>query len=152
KKTAHLSQTPSSGIVPPSSESSDVRLEITKLKHVTGYIYKLIDKQSGEVVRQWPTEQMVKMREYLAEQQIQLVDEKASSSKAKPTCEGCGNACNIAVCHRGEEWQTKSMLVVTIGTRQTRSFIELGVVRLAVHREIVYLRTNPVRSHRPHQL
>jgi uncharacterized FlaG/YvyC family protein len=77
KKTAQLSQTPLSQTVPPSSESSDVRLEITKLKHVTGYIYKLIDKQSGEVVRQWPTEQMVKMREYLAEQQIQLVDEKA---------------------------------------------------------------------------
>jgi uncharacterized FlaG/YvyC family protein len=68
---------PSSETVPPSDGSSDVRLEITKLKHVTGYIYKLIDKQSGEVVRQWPTEQMIKMREYLAEQQIQLVDEKA---------------------------------------------------------------------------
>lgn len=77
KKTEQLSQTPLSQTVPPSSESSDVRLEIIKLKHVTGYIYKLIDKQSGEVVRQWPTEQMVKMREYLAEQQIQLVDEKA---------------------------------------------------------------------------
>ena len=77
KKTAHLSQIPSSETVPPSGESSDVRLEITKLQHVTGYVYKLIDKQSGEVVRQWPTEQMVKMREYLAEQEIQLVDEKA---------------------------------------------------------------------------
>lgn len=76
-KAAHLSQISLSEAVPPSGGSSDVRLEITKLKHVTGYIYKLIDKQSGEIVRQWPTEQMVKMREYLAEQQIQLLDEKA---------------------------------------------------------------------------
>ncbi|HEY4125458.1 MAG TPA: flagellar protein FlaG, partial [Rhizomicrobium sp.] len=57
--------------------ASDVRLEITQNKSITGFIYKLIDKKSGDVVRQWPTEQMVKMREYLAEQQIQLVDEKA---------------------------------------------------------------------------
>lgn len=76
-KAAHLSQNLSSEAVQSSGSSSDVRLEITKLKDVTGYIYKLIDKQSGEVVRQWPTEQMIKMREYLAEQQIQLVDEKA---------------------------------------------------------------------------
>lgn len=76
-KAAHLSQNTSSESVQSSGSSSDVRLEITKLKNVTGYIYKLIDKQSGEVVQQWPTEQMVKMRQYLAEQQIQLVDEKA---------------------------------------------------------------------------
>jgi uncharacterized FlaG/YvyC family protein len=76
-KAANLSQMPSSDSVPPAVDTQDVRLEITKLKHTTGYVYKLIDKKSGEVVRQWPTEQMVKMREYLAEQQLQLVDEKA---------------------------------------------------------------------------
>jgi uncharacterized FlaG/YvyC family protein len=75
-KAANLSQISSSEAVQSSGSSPDVRLEITKLKDVTGYIYKLIDRQSGEVVRQWPTEQMIKMREYLAEQQIQLVDEK----------------------------------------------------------------------------
>ncbi|HVT25040.1 MAG TPA: flagellar protein FlaG [Rhizomicrobium sp.] len=76
-KSAHLSQNSSSDAVAQSGTSSDVRLEVTKIKNVSGYVYKLIDKKSGEVVRQWPTEQIIKMREYLAEQQIQLVDEKA---------------------------------------------------------------------------
>jgi hypothetical protein len=55
----------------------DVRLEITKLKHLNAFVYKLIDKKSGEVVRQWPTQQMVEMKEYLVKQQIQLLDEQA---------------------------------------------------------------------------
>jgi len=63
--------------VSPAAGSSDVRLEITKLKYINGFVYKLIDKKSGDVIRQWPTQQMVEMRQYLAEQQIQLVDEKA---------------------------------------------------------------------------
>lgn len=74
---AHLSQTSQAETVLPPIGGSDVRLEITKLKYVSGYVYKLIDKKSGDVVRQWPTEQMIEMRQYLAEQQIKLVDEKA---------------------------------------------------------------------------
>ncbi|HVP86368.1 MAG TPA: flagellar protein FlaG [Rhizomicrobium sp.] len=74
---AHLSQNSQAETVPPPIGGSDVRLEITKLKNITGYVYKIIDKKSGDVVRQWPTEQMIEMRQYLAEQQIQLIDEKA---------------------------------------------------------------------------
>jgi flagellar protein FlaG len=72
-----LSQTSESQAVPPPTVGADVRLEISKLKDIGGFVYKLIDKKSGDVVRQWPTEQMIEMRQYFAEQQIQLVDEKA---------------------------------------------------------------------------
>lgn len=54
----------------------DVRLEIKKLEHISGFLYKLVDRQSGEILRQWPTEEMIEMRQYLAEQKIQLLDEK----------------------------------------------------------------------------
>ncbi len=70
-------QTTTPDAVAPPGMASDVRLEISQNKSINSFVYKLIDKKSGEVVRQWPTEQMVKMREYIAEQQIQLVDEKA---------------------------------------------------------------------------
>jgi uncharacterized FlaG/YvyC family protein len=70
------SQPDTSKAVQPHAMASDVRLEITQNKALNSFVYTFIDKKSGEVVRQWPTEQMVKMREYLAEQQIQLFDEK----------------------------------------------------------------------------
>ena len=73
---AHLSQNSASEAMAPSFGGSDVRLEITKLKDINGFVYKLVDKKSGDVVRQWPTEQMIAMRQYLAEQQIQLLDKK----------------------------------------------------------------------------
>jgi len=57
--------------------SPDVRLEISQVKSGNGFVYKMVDKKTGEVIRQWPTEQMIKMREYIAEHQIQFVDEKA---------------------------------------------------------------------------
>lgn len=57
--------------------SPDLRLEISRIKSGNGFIYKMVDKKTGEVIRQWPTEQMIKMREYIAEHQIQFVDEKA---------------------------------------------------------------------------
>ncbi|HVZ70038.1 MAG TPA: flagellar protein FlaG [Rhizomicrobium sp.] len=74
---AYLSQIPKSESVQPPAGGSDVRLEITKLKDISGFVYKLIDKKSGDVIRQWPTEQMIEMRQYFAKQNIQLVDEKA---------------------------------------------------------------------------
>ncbi len=76
KHTPSHQQTVTPDAVSPPGMASDVRLEITQNKAIDSFVYKLIDKKSGEVVRQWPTEQMVKMREYIAEQQIQLVDEK----------------------------------------------------------------------------
>ncbi|HTN40287.1 MAG TPA: flagellar protein FlaG [Asticcacaulis sp.] len=63
--------------VPPAGASPDVRLEISQVKSVNGFIYKLVDTKTGDIVRQWPTEQMIQMREYIFEHQIQLVDEKA---------------------------------------------------------------------------
>jgi hypothetical protein len=74
---ADLPQTITSNPVTPSHATADVQLEISKLDHLNTFVYKLIDKKTGEIVRQWPTEEMVKMREYFAEQQIQLVDQKA---------------------------------------------------------------------------
>lgn len=62
---------------PSPAPAPELGLEITKLKHLNAFVYKLIDKKTGEVVRQWPTQQMVEMKEYIAEQQIQLLDEKA---------------------------------------------------------------------------
>ncbi len=77
KQPSNSSETATQDAVLPAQMSSDVRLEITQNKAIDTFIYKLINKTTGEVVRQWPTEEMVKMREYFAEQQIQLVDQKA---------------------------------------------------------------------------
>lgn len=63
--------------VPAAGASPDVRLEISQVKSVNGFVYKLVDTKTGDIVRQWPTEQMIQMREYIFEHQIQLVDKKA---------------------------------------------------------------------------
>ncbi len=69
-------QTVTPAAAPQPDTSSNVQLEITEDKLTNSYIYKFIDKQTGQVIRQWPTEQMVQMRDYFVQQQIQLVDKK----------------------------------------------------------------------------
>ena len=82
-KSSTIKNTPSDprAVTPAAAGSpvmtSDVRLEIIENKSIDSFIYKLIDKKSGEVIRQWPTEQMISMREYFAKQLAHLVDEKA---------------------------------------------------------------------------
>ncbi|MBN9556621.1 MAG: flagellar protein FlaG [Alphaproteobacteria bacterium] len=51
-----------------------MQLEITRNDAIGAFIYTLIDKKSGEIVRQWPTEQMVRMREYFAAHGLQMLD------------------------------------------------------------------------------
>lgn len=58
----------------PAQPAREMQLEITRNDAIGAFIYTLIDKKSGEIVRQWPTEQMVKMREYFAERGLQMLD------------------------------------------------------------------------------
>lgn len=58
----------------PVRAASDVRLEIEQDKSIGTFIYKIYDKESGELIRQWPTAEMVKLREYVREQQLTLFD------------------------------------------------------------------------------
>jgi len=59
-----------------SSGKSTIRLEIEPDGN-GGWIYKLVDGDSGEVLRRWPAENTLAMREYFRQRQMQLVDQKA---------------------------------------------------------------------------
>jgi len=56
---------------------STVRLALERDGGGGGYVYKLIDGESGETLRQWPAENALAMREYFRERQMQLVDQTA---------------------------------------------------------------------------
>jgi uncharacterized FlaG/YvyC family protein len=53
------------------------KLQIEKDKELGTFIYRSIDPESGEVIKQWPSEKLLEMREYLKEMEGLLVDTKA---------------------------------------------------------------------------
>lgn len=55
----------------------DSRLTIEKHEDAGVYVYRLVDGDTGSVVRQWPQQELVDLREYLRTRQAGLVDERA---------------------------------------------------------------------------
>lgn len=56
---------------------SDSRLTIVKHEGADAFVYRMIDQESGEVIRQWPSENFLELRTYLRTHQAGLVDERA---------------------------------------------------------------------------
>ncbi len=55
---------------------SNSKLQIDRDKETGTYIYRAVDPETGEVISQYPPEQIVKLRDYLAEMEGMLVDKK----------------------------------------------------------------------------
>ena len=52
------------------------KLQIEQDKETGTFIYRSIDAETGEVIRQWPSEQLLKLREHLAEMEGMLFDKE----------------------------------------------------------------------------
>ncbi len=55
---------------------SNSKLQIEQDKVTGTFIYRSIDTETGEIIRQWPPEQLLKLHEYLAQMEGMLVDKK----------------------------------------------------------------------------
>ncbi|GJL97662.1 MAG: hypothetical protein DHS20C06_14790 [Hyphobacterium sp.] len=55
---------------------SGSHLAIEKNDAAGVFVYRMIDSRNGSVVRQWPTEDFLSLREYLRSKQGGLVDER----------------------------------------------------------------------------
>lgn len=55
---------------------SNSKLQIEHDKETGTFIYRSVDPETGEVLRQWPPEQLLKLREHLAEMQGMLFDKE----------------------------------------------------------------------------
>ena len=55
---------------------SNSKLQIEQDKETGTFIYRSIDAETGEVLRQWPSEQLLKLREHLAELEGMFFDVK----------------------------------------------------------------------------
>ncbi|MEE2526212.1 flagellar protein FlaG [Hyphobacterium sp. HN65] len=55
---------------------AESKLAIEKHEGANTFVYRLVDSQNGSVVRQWPTEDMLSLREYLRTKQGGLVDQR----------------------------------------------------------------------------
>jgi len=53
------------------------RLAIEKHSGANTFVYRLIDTDTGGVVRQWPTENLLHLREYLRTRQAGVLDQRA---------------------------------------------------------------------------
>jgi uncharacterized FlaG/YvyC family protein len=53
---------------------SNSKLQISQDKESGAFVYRSIDPDTGEVIRQWPPEQLLKLRESLHEMEGLLVD------------------------------------------------------------------------------
>jgi flagellar protein FlaG len=49
--------------VPSPAEQPDVRLVIEESDHPGSYVYKTLDRRTGEVLQQFPREELLKLRE-----------------------------------------------------------------------------------------
>jgi len=56
---------------------SNSRLLITQDEETGAFIYRSVDPETGEVITQWPAEQLIKLRQYLSEMEGMLIDTKA---------------------------------------------------------------------------
>ena len=57
--------------LPPNS-----KLQITQDESTGTYVYRSIDRDTGEVLKQWPSEQLLALREYLKEMEGMLLDKQ----------------------------------------------------------------------------
>jgi flagellar protein FlaG len=55
---------------------SNTKLRIEQDKKTGSYIYRAVDPETGEVISQYPSEEVVKLRDYLTEMAGLLVDQK----------------------------------------------------------------------------
>jgi flagellar protein FlaG len=53
---------------------SNSKLQIEQDKETGTFIYRSVDPETGEVLRQWPPEQLLKLREHLSELEGMFVD------------------------------------------------------------------------------
>ena len=60
--------------VEPSLLGQHERLSITRDEATGTFIYRSIDRETGEVVRQWPVESMLQFKAYLRQSEGVLVD------------------------------------------------------------------------------
>lgn len=54
----------------------DVRLSIDHNATINSFIYRFVDENTGEQVRQWPREDMIKLAEYFHQLDGAVVDKK----------------------------------------------------------------------------
>ena len=59
------------------SMPSNTRLQIDQDKTTGTFIYRSIDTSTGEVIRQWPPEELLKLRDAMKDMEGMLVDHKA---------------------------------------------------------------------------
>jgi uncharacterized FlaG/YvyC family protein len=55
---------------------SNSKLQIDQDKETGTFIYRSVNPDTGEVIQQWPPEQLLKLRDYLHEMEGMLVDKK----------------------------------------------------------------------------
>lgn len=55
----------------------DSKLTIEKQEDADVFVYRLVDSSTGSVIRQWPQQELVELKEYLRTRQAGLVDERA---------------------------------------------------------------------------
>jgi uncharacterized FlaG/YvyC family protein len=56
---------------------SDSKLQIEQDKETGTFIYRSVDPETGEVLMQWPSEEILKLRESLRDMEGLLVDKQA---------------------------------------------------------------------------
>lgn len=59
------------------SMPANTKLRIDQDKETGTYIYRSVDKETGQVVRQWPPDELVKLRDSMRELEGMLLDHKA---------------------------------------------------------------------------
>ena len=55
----------------------DSKLQVEQDKNTGTFIYRSLDPHTGEILRQWPPEELVKLREYLKDMEGLLVNTEA---------------------------------------------------------------------------
>jgi len=75
KKAADAVETVMRAVSPPLMGQNE-RLSISRDETTGTFIYRSIDRESGEVVRQWPVESMLQFKAYLRHTEGVLIDSK----------------------------------------------------------------------------
>ena len=57
-------------------QGADLRLEISQDNDGAELIYRFVDAQSGAIVREWPAGEFGKLRDYMRDKKIHLLDKK----------------------------------------------------------------------------
>lgn len=57
-------------------QGADLRLEISEDSNGAELLYRFVDAKSGAVVREWPAGEFGKLRDYMRDKKIHLLDKK----------------------------------------------------------------------------